>query len=57
MIPVLKKCSKCKRKYFWNPGVRQLWCPYCGPSGTPGAGDIPWKKHEEIIWEVKNKEY
>lgn len=41
MIPVMKKCPKCKKKYSWNPDVGKLWCPTCGPLSMPGAGDIP----------------
>jgi hypothetical protein len=41
MLPVFKRCLKCKRKYSWNPDVGKMWCPYCGPLSLPGLGDVP----------------
>ena len=41
LVPVYKKCPKCKKKYSWNPDVGHMWCPTCGPASLPGAGDIP----------------
>lgn len=49
MIPIYKTCSKCKRKYLWSPETGKMWCPYCGPLGTPGVGDVPWNKPQKII--------
>lgn len=28
-MPQYKICSKCKRRYSWNPDVGNLCCPYC----------------------------
>ena len=44
MVPMYKKCPKCKRRYSWNPDVGKMCCPYCRPFGVPGAGDIPLNK-------------
>lgn len=55
MLPMYKKCSRCKRKYSWNPDVGKMWCPYCGPLGQVGWGDIPWKKIGDIHKGKKNK--
>lgn len=31
LLPMYKKCRKCKKKYSFNPDVgRGLSCPYCG---------------------------
>lgn len=46
--PRYKRCLKCKRLYLWSLDMGKLWCPYCGPTGTPGAGDILWKKPKRI---------
>ncbi|MGN0438460.1 MAG: hypothetical protein ACI4F4_08070 [Lachnospiraceae bacterium] len=48
MVPMFKTCSKCKRKYAWNPDVGKMWCPYCGPISMPGLGDLPRKKKNNI---------
>ncbi len=48
MMPIYKICARCKRRYSWNPDVGKMWCPYCGPLGTLGGGDIPWKKKKEL---------
>ncbi len=29
MLPMRKTCSKCHRKYDWNPDVGNMLCPYC----------------------------
>ena len=55
MVPMWKKCPRCKKRYSWNPDVGQMWCPHCGPLGQPGLGDSPWKKIEDIIQRKKNK--
>ena len=31
MKTIIKRCSKCKEVYFWNPDVGEVFCPYCGP--------------------------
>lgn len=49
MVPMYKTCSRCKRKYSWNPDVGKMWCPYCGPLGMPDTGDIPWRKIKDAI--------
>ena len=28
-MPVMKRCRKCGRIWFWNPSVNQIACPYC----------------------------
>ena len=30
MIPIIKVCPLCGRKYSFNPDVGKLFCPYCG---------------------------
>jgi len=55
MVPMFKKCPRCKRRYSWNPDVGQMWCPHCGPLGGIGWGDIPWKKTGDILKSKKNK--
>ena len=55
IVPVFKKCPKCKKKYSWNPDVGHMWCPNCGPFSMPGAGDIPWKGKMKDILGKKNK--
>lgn len=42
IVPMYKICPRCKRRYAWNPDIGRMWCPYCGPGSTLGAGDIPW---------------
>lgn len=54
MVQMYKKCSRCKRRYSWNPDVGKMWCPYCGQLGEAGWGDIPWKKIWDILKEKKN---
>lgn len=55
LIPVYKKCPRCKKKYSWNPDVGHMWCPDCGITSRPGAGDIPKKKKLGDILGIKNK--
>ena len=55
IVPMFKKCPKCKKKYSWNPDVGHMWCPNCGPFSMPGAGDIPWKGKIKDIFGKKNK--
>ena len=55
MVPMYKKCPRCKRRYSWNPDVGRMWCPYCGPLGKPGWGDFLWNKMEDILKGKKNK--
>ena len=50
IIPMMKKCPKCKKKYSWNPDVMVgLYCPHCAEMGLP-----PQTTLEEIL--RKNKE-
>lgn len=44
MIPLYVKCSRCKKKYSWNPDVGKMRCPRCGKIGMPGGYDL------EKIW-------
>ena len=39
IVPMYKKCPKCKKSYSWNPDVGKMWCPNCGPLGFPRGGD------------------
>lgn len=48
MVPMWKKCPRCKRRYSWNPDVGQMWCPHCGPLSMPGV-EIPFPKIKEIL--------
>ena len=29
IIPISKVCTKCHKKYTWNPDVGKIFCPYC----------------------------
>ncbi len=49
MVPMYKKCPRCRRRYSWNPDAGQMWCPYCGLIGKPGLDDNPWKKIKDIL--------
>lgn len=50
IVPMMKKCPKCKKKYSWNPDVMVgLYCPHCAEMGLP-----PQTTLEEIL--RKNKE-
>ena len=56
IVPQYKICPRCKRRYSWNPDIGQMWCPFCGPKSTAGAGDILWvKKVFEKLNEHKNE--
>lgn len=56
IVPQYKICPRCKRRYSWNPDIGQMWCPFCGPKSTAGAGDILWvKKMFEKFNEHKNE--
>lgn len=35
IVPMIKKCPKCHKKYSWNPDVGKMNCPYCHGLGTP----------------------
>ena len=59
LIPVYKKCARCKKKYSWNPDAGNMFCPNCGLLGVPGAGDIPYKDDKlDIVnpWKKKKKD-
>lgn len=49
MVPKYKTCSRCKRKYSWNPDVGKIWCPYCSPLGMSSTGEIPWRKIKDVL--------
>lgn len=49
MMPMYKTCSKCKRKYSWNPDVGRMLCPYCGQLSVSGAEDILWRKIKDVF--------
>lgn len=38
MVPMWKRCSKCHKKYDWNPDVGNFSCPYCHGLGLPKKG-------------------
>lgn len=38
ILPMIKTCPACRKKYSWNPDVGHFKCPHCG-----GLGD--GKKH------------
>lgn len=38
ILPIIKTCPACHKKYSWNPDVGRFRCPHCG-----GLGD--GKKH------------
>lgn len=37
MIPMWKKCTKCHKKYDWNPDIGHFICPYCHGLGKPSG--------------------
>jgi len=49
MVPIYKKCPRCKCRYSWNPDVGKMRCPYCKSLGQPGLEDFPWKKINDIF--------
>lgn len=55
IVPMYKKCLRCKRRYSWNPDVGRMGCPYCGSLGQPSWGDFPWEKIGDILKDKKNK--
>lgn len=36
LFQMKKRCSKCHRKYSFNPDVGQIACPYCGNLNAGG---------------------
>ena len=42
VMPMYKRCPKCKRRYSWNPDAGNMWCPYCGPLAGLEAGNMLW---------------
>lgn len=38
MMPIYKRCPKCKRNYSFNPDVGKMLCPYCGLFGRSSLG-------------------
>lgn len=48
MVPMYKICSRCKRKYPWNPDVGKMWCPNCSLLGV-SSEDISWKKIKDVL--------
>ncbi len=50
ILPMIKTCPACHKKYSWNPDVGHFKCPHCG-----GLGD--GKKHVfRKLFGKKNKE-
>lgn len=35
IIPIIKTCPACGKKYSWNPDVGQMKCPNCLGLGIP----------------------
>lgn len=33
IVPMMKRCPVCHKRYSWNPDVGQFRCPYCGGNG------------------------
>lgn len=58
LIPVYKKCSKCKKKYSWNPDVGNMFCPNCGFLDKSGIDDVSMLDDEivKLPWEKKKKD-
>ena len=55
MVPMWKTCSKCHKKYDWNPDVGRFACPYCRGLGKPGKNileKIFGKKNDDFSDEV-----
>lgn len=51
IMPMYKICSKCRKRYFWNPDVGRFCCPDCGGLGKPGKlleKILAAKKKEEV---------
>ena len=55
MFAMYKICSRCKRKYAWNPDVGKFRCPYCGLSGLTGFDISLWDKSKKVIVWKKDK--
>lgn len=55
MVPMHRKCPRCKRKYLWNPDVGKMRCPYCGSLGKAEVGEVSWKKIGDIMKSKKDK--
>ena len=36
LIPMRKRCPKCKKWYSWNPDVGNMYCPKCYGIGILG---------------------
>lgn len=38
MSPEWRKCTKCNKKYSFNPSLGRIVCPYCGsPMSVPAS--------------------
>ncbi len=40
LLPILKVCPKCHKKYSYNPDLGHLLCPYCHGLGKVKKFDI-----------------
>ena len=52
LVPIIKKCPKCKMKYSWNPDVGEgLFCPHCAGMGVPPKSTLEsiWRKNKKKI--------
>lgn len=49
MIPMWKTCSKCHKRYEWNPDIGTIDCPYCH-----GLGEKKKKMIEKALEDIDN---
>ena len=49
IVPMFKKCPRCKRRYSWNPDVGKMRCPYCGCLSGIDGEDMLWKTIGDIL--------
>lgn len=33
LVPMKRKCEKCKKEYIYNPDVGNIICPFCHGTG------------------------
>ena len=41
ILPMYRKCIKCKKEFSMNPSVGKIRCPYCGSLGGMPIDDVP----------------
>lgn len=47
MIPMWKTCTKCHKRYEWNPDIGTIDCPYCH-----GLGKMKKKMLEKALEDI-----